>query len=55
MKLKNKTLCGIKKIAIKEHLDEIQKLVCRPKFICGKCARVAEQSCHLCRAKKLNF
>ncbi|MDQ8202596.1 hypothetical protein [Pelagicoccus sp. SDUM812003] len=53
MKLKGKSLCGLKKVAIKEHLDEIQLIVCKPKFICGKCARVAAHSGNLCRARKL--
>lgn len=53
MKLKAKSLCGIKRSAIKEHFDEIQRIVSCPQFVCGKCARVASQSCFLCKAKKL--
>lgn len=53
MKLKNEPLCGIKKSVLKEHFDEIEKIVSCPKFICGKCARVANSSCFLCKAKKL--
>lgn len=54
MKLKFKSLCGIKKNALKDHFDEIQLLVARPKFVCGKCARVAGCGNHLCKARKLS-
>ena len=53
MSLKAKTLCGIKRNFLKDHFDEIQRVVVEPKFICGKCARVASSRCFLCKAKKL--
>ncbi|MBC2605913.1 hypothetical protein [Pelagicoccus albus] len=53
MKLKIKSLCGLKKVHMKEHFDEIQSLVARPKYVCGKCARVASCGSHLCKARKL--
>lgn len=54
MKLKIKSLCGLKRSAIKEHFEEIQLLVARPRFVCGKCARVAGCGSHLCKARKLS-
>lgn len=54
MKLKIKSLCGLKKDIIKAHFDEIQLLVARPRFVCGKCARVAACGGHLCKARKLS-
>lgn len=53
MKLKIKSLCGLKKTTLRDHFDEIQLLVARPKFVCGKCARVASCGKHLCKARKL--
>jgi|ETNmetMinimDraft_22_1059887.scaffolds.fasta_scaffold00013_77 hypothetical protein len=53
MGLKTKSLCEFKRAVIKNHFDEIRDIVCSPKFVCGKCARVANQSCFLCKAKKL--
>ncbi|MEM9157507.1 MAG: hypothetical protein AAGB46_00555 [Verrucomicrobiota bacterium] len=53
MSLKRKSLCGFKKSIIEDHFDEIQKVVAEPKFVCGKCARVANDRCFLCKAKKL--
>ncbi len=53
MNIKAKSLCGFKRSFIKTHFDEFQRIVCVPKFVCGKCARVAKQSCFLCKAKKL--
>jgi len=53
MKLKIKRLCGLKKNAFKEHFDEIQFIVARPKFVCEKCARVAGCGKHLCKARRI--
>jgi len=54
MKLKAKSLCKFKSVVIKEHFDEIQSIVRCPRFVCGKCARVASDRCFLCKAKKLD-
>lgn len=53
MKIKPKPLCGLKKVVIKEHFVEVQRIVANPKFICGKCARVAHESAFLCKPKRL--
>lgn len=53
MKVKIKSLCGLKKAFIKEHFEEIQLLVAHPRYVCGKCARVAACGSHLCKARKL--
>lgn len=53
MKLKIKRLCGIKKSLLKENLVEIQRYVSNPQFICGKCARVANDGANLCKPKRM--
>ena len=53
MSLAAKSLCGMKRSTIREHFKEVQKIVSCPKFVCGKCARVASQSCFLCKARRL--
>ncbi len=53
MKLKSKSLCGFKQSVIKEHFDEFQRIVSCPRYVCGKCARVAGEKCFLCKARKL--
>lgn len=53
MKLKIKTLCGLKKGALKDNFIEIQRLVAHPRYICGKCARAAHESSILCKPVKI--
>lgn len=53
MKLKVKSLCGLKRAAVKDHFDEIQAIVAQPRFVCSKCCRVAGCGNYLCKAKKL--
>ncbi len=53
MKLKIKTLCGVKKGLLKDHLIEIQRLVDAPRYICSKCARAANDGSVLCKPKKM--
>ncbi len=53
MSLKTKSLCSFKRSALADNFVQVQKIVSSPKFICPKCARVANESNFLCKAKKL--
>lgn len=53
MTLKIQPLCEMKKSVLKDHFDEIEKIVSKPRFICAKCLRVAHSTDYLCKAKKL--
>ena len=53
MKLKIKRLCGIKKSLLKENLVEVQRFVQEPRYICSKCARVANDEAVLCKPKRM--
>lgn len=50
---KDKTFCDLTKDYIAKHLDEIILLIDKPKFICRKCARAANESTHLCKPVKI--
>ncbi len=53
MKLKIKRLCGLKKTALKDNLVEVQRFVSNPRYICCKCARVANDGSKLCKPEKM--
>ena len=53
MSKKKQTLCAYKKDEIKENLKELSRIVSDPKFICRKCARVANDKEYLCKPAKL--
>lgn len=44
-----KTLCDWKKKEIRDHLPELEALIRNPRFLCRKCARVANTSKVLCK------
>lgn len=44
-----KCLCEMKSKNVEEHLDEIEKLVKEPEFICIKCIRCAKEKKVLCK------
>jgi len=46
------TLCDFKKSTIKDHYSKLIKIVNQPKYICTKCARVANEKQYLCKPKK---
>ena len=48
-----KHLCDWKKAEIKDNLDDIKKLVGKPKYICLKCARVSEEADYLHKPEAL--
>jgi len=43
-----KTLCKLKKDELTDNFKQIVKIVIKPKFICEKCARVAQEKKYLC-------
>jgi hypothetical protein len=47
-KLKKKTFCKWGKGVIQDHLEEAIELTAKPKYICGKCARVARRKANVC-------
>lgn len=51
--MKIKKLCGLKKDDIEKHTKKIVKIVSKPKFICEKCARVANDEKYLCHPMPL--
>ncbi len=46
-------LCVLKKSDIEEHTKKIIEIVKDPKFMCTKCARVANEKSFLCHPKKM--
>lgn len=47
------TLCDLSKRDIEKHFDKIAEIVKEPKFMCLRCARVANRKTYLCKPKKL--
>ncbi|MCA8959214.1 MAG: hypothetical protein KDC38_01825 [Planctomycetes bacterium] len=50
---KTRTLCDWDKDRIKSHADELYRLVHDPRYVCRKCARVANDTEVLCKPMKL--
>ena len=50
---KGKTLCSLDRDDISDHLDDIVEIVSTPKFLCRKCARVANKKKYLCKPMKI--
>lgn len=48
-----KELCKLKKDELSKNIKKILKIVKKPKFICEKCARVANDKKYLCEPKKM--
>jgi hypothetical protein len=48
-----KTLCDWSKGDIRKHADKLSQLVDRPRFLCCKCARVANTPEILCKPRRL--
>ncbi|MDP2851716.1 MAG: hypothetical protein Q8O20_11665 [Sulfuricurvum sp.] len=48
-----KELCKLKKNELEIHFKKIIKIVKKPKFICEKCARVANEKKYLCDPVKI--
>jgi hypothetical protein len=48
-----KKLCKLKKNDIENSLKDILTIVKSPKYICKKCARVANDKSYLCSSKKI--
>jgi hypothetical protein len=46
-------LCDLSKKDIRENMNEIIKIVTIPKYICEKCARVANEKKYLCNPVKI--
>jgi hypothetical protein len=52
MKLR-KTLCSLGRKQIEENIGDLSEIICNPKFICCKCARVSNKKKYLCKPSKL--
>lgn len=48
-----KTLCDLDKKEIEKRLPEIMGMVCRPLYLCRKCARAANKKEHVCKPLKI--
>ncbi len=48
-----KTLCDLKRDDFEKDFSKIVNIVSQPRFICKKCARVANEKQYLCKAVKL--
>lgn len=50
-----KTLCKLDKHDMEENMDTVMKLVAKPHYLCGKCARVATKKKYLCKPVKIKL
>jgi Na+-translocating ferredoxin:NAD+ oxidoreductase RNF subunit RnfB len=48
-----KTLCDWSKKDIQSHPDKLARILCDPCFYCAKCARAANASKRLCKARRM--
>ncbi len=48
-----KELCKLSKADIQSSFKKIVKITKKPKFICTKCARVADEKKYLCDPEKM--
>jgi len=46
-------MCHLKKSTLRDHFDDVVKLVDNPKYICKKCFRVSNDKNVLCKPKKM--
>lgn len=46
-------LCDLSKKDIKENIDNIIKIISKPKYICEKCVRVSSEKKYLCSPVKI--
>lgn len=46
-----KTLCDWKRDDIIRQSEKLARIVSEPRYFCSKCARVAHEKKHLCKAK----
>ena len=46
-----KTLCDLKRDDLEKDFSKIVNIVSQPRFICKKCARVANEKQYLCKAQ----
>ena len=44
-----KTLCDMDKNEIEKKLERIKKMVNKPRFVCRKCARAANEEEYVCK------
>ncbi|WP_156120141.1 hypothetical protein [Aeromonas finlandensis] len=49
----SKTLCEWRRHEIPTDLKALRKIVRKPKFVCGKCARSANEKSYLCQPLRL--
>ncbi|TNH72278.1 hypothetical protein CF141_14150 [Aeromonas hydrophila] len=49
----NKTLCEWRRSEIPADLKTLRKIVRKPKFVCSKCARSANDKSYLCQPLRL--
>ena len=50
---KNKSICSLGKINIEKEFESLSKLVNKPKHICLKCGRAANEKGNLCKPEKI--
>jgi len=48
-----KELCDWSQTELRVYIDQLQKIVSKPAFVCTKCGRAANRKKWLCKAKKL--
>ena len=51
----HKTLCEWRRHEIPTDLKALRKIVRKPKFVCGKCARSANDKGYLCQPLRLDI
>ena len=49
----SKTICDWSRRELRDHFDQLQKIVERPKYACTKCGRAASAKKWLCKPKRL--
>jgi len=49
----SKTLCDWSSKDIEKHLHKLALITAEPRYLCRKCARVANRSKHLCKPKRI--
>ena len=49
----SKELCEWSRDQLRDHFDQLQKIVASPKYACTKCGRAASAKKWLCKPKRL--